>query len=230
MLPITRVTSLAVSSSHEKRRITALMSGGVALLSFSLTGCWSGSDHADPTNAQSVHSHSPSKAPATPLVDLLRAFTSFDYQPSATPAALVKHCDIAVIAKVQRATKVEVANEGESTAGVVLTLEIERAWKPTDDGARTIDVFLRWPQNVGLDAFERDLPSGSRMVILGSRSDTPVLGRDGDAPLYAPAPEGFLVESGEGTLINVWGEGAEASEAWKAADTLDAMNRAIGSP
>ncbi len=179
------------------------------------------------SDARATHSDDPTTGPS--LTELLRATTSFDFEPAETPAELLQRADVAVVGSVRSISRVLLQNDGEFTGGVIITLKVEESWKAPLDKPDTIDVFLRWPKNLTIDAFERDLPVGSRIAFFGYRVDLPVLDREQGSPaLYDPDPQGLMLLTATGALVNVWGEAELAGEQWGDVTSLTKLSDVLG--
>lgn len=169
-------------------------------------------------------------SPGPGLTSLLRATTSFDFEPAETPQELEDRVDVAVVGSVQSIKPVLLRNEGEHTGGVILTLEVEDSWKPPSAGTNVVNVVLHWPKNLGLGAFKQDLPEGSRVAFFGYEVDLPVDGEAGSLVLHDPDPQGLMLETPDGGLVNVWGEEGTHDDAWEHLTSLDALAEVLGAP
>lgn len=168
-----------------------------------------------------------SSAKNTSLVQALRATTSFDFVPADSPRDLADDADLTALLVVTGVQGVQVRNEGEATGGVVITTQVQDAYEGRAGVGDRVDIFLRWPDNLPLDAFERDLPSGTRLSFFGYQVERPVIGRAAAQALYEPAPQGLLIEEADGSLINVWAEEEFSPPAWEALTSVEAVPESL---
>lgn len=208
------------------RRRLGLAAGCGALALLLLSACGAGSNRPD---SQAANVDETAISPN--LTALLRATSGFDFEPAETPADLADRVDVAVVGSVQSSKLVAIRDEGETTGGVVVTLRIEDSWKAVPANQGTVDVILRWPQNLDLTAFERDLPFGSRVAFFGYEVELPVIDRPAGAPtLHDPHPQGLMFVGPTGDLVNVWGEDVMVNEQWRRVTSLKTLSEAIGDP
>lgn len=160
------------------------------------------------------------------MVEMLRSTNSYDFEPADSPDALMSRVDVAAVGTVASVESTRIANDsGEDTGGVLVALRPVEVWKAEEGAISENIVFvLRRPTNVGIEAFEVGFNLGAEVVLFGYLSSLPVLRDNSHSPrLYEPDPQGLMVETAEGTLVNVWGEEVSTTNAWKKSRSIDGL-------
>lgn len=221
METITRVTSM-LGSRFSSRSTGAFVCA--AVLFCSVSACAQRDEATNPS----------SEAPSSSITqsgsfEFIRSTVSFDFSPAASPAAVEENVDLALSGEVTALEPALIQDDVEQIGAVLVSLKPQSVWKA--DGTATpsqVQFLLRRPTNVGVGQFEAELPVGSQMALLGYTSNLKVVGRPTSAgPVFEPDPQGFLVESQSGGLVNVWGEDESQTDAWERVETLDALDRAL---
>lgn len=222
MSRITKVTSMHGSENVLEavpRKIAMmlviLLFGAVALVS-----C--GTDKPEASQAQGP-SVSESSGSTEKMVKFLRSTVSYDFEPVASPRILLDDVDVAMMGTVSSVDAVLIEDDAENTGGILVSLDSVEIWRSLSDvGNGHVEFLLRRPTNVDVGMYQDGLEQGTVVVLFGYRSSLPIVDRDSTRPdFYEPDPQGFMVETAEGELLNVWHE--EGSGAWEGLTSLDAL-------
>lgn len=200
-----------------------------------LASCSSTSaDTAADTAAKNAGGHSAEKAAdvhsTSDLVRLMRQTTSFEYDPYATPRAMLKDVDIALVGTVASVRPAIIDDELDGQGAVIVGLQPREIWK--DDSGRSGKVvyyYFQRPKNLGISVYQRGLPIGTEVSLFGFDAANLVKFAHGGLghTTYAPAPQGHLITAGSTGLVNVWAEDAH-SDSWKNIHSVADLKAALG--
>jgi hypothetical protein len=192
-----------------------------------LVGCTSAPTNTAGANSakKATHVHSTGD-----LVRLMRQTTSYEYEPYASPRAMLKDVDIALVGTVVSIKSALIADELNGQGAVIIGLQPRKIWK--DDTARSGEVvyyYIQRPKNLGAAVYQRGLPAGTEVALFGFDAAKLVKFTQGDPghTTYTPAPQGFLISGSDRGLVNVWAEGIESS-GWKDIRSMADLEAAVG--
>lgn len=186
------------------------------------------------TSAKSAGGHSAEKAAGVhstgDLVRLMRQTTSFEYDPYATPRAMLKDVDIALVGTVVSVRPAIIDDELDGQGAVIVGLQPREIWK--DDGGRSGKVvfyYFQRPKNLGISVYQRGLPVGTEVSLFGFDAANLVKFAHGGLghTTYAPAPQGHLITDGGTGLVNVWAEDHH-TDSWKNIRNVADLKAALG--
>lgn len=160
------------------------------------------------------------------LVSLIRQTVSYDYEPFATPAALLDDAGISVLGRIDHVDGALVDDGVEETGAVIVALSVDETWK--DDPARSSDLvyyLIRRPTNLDVSLYRQALSRGTRVTMFGYQGVEELTEGDPGDVFYDPAPQGLIIEISPSETINVWG--AEVDTAgWSGVDTISDLRAA----
>lgn len=165
---------------------------------------------------------------------LVRSTIAYDFQPSASPNALIGKSDLAVLGRVTSIEEGRVEGDPNEapTHFVVIGLSAEKVYKaaPREE---TYYFEIPRPDNFTASDYRERLPLGTRLVLIGVTAKPmyqPVqnngAGRPEGAALYAPAPEGLFGISASGDIEPVFVSFNDMSPAWQDIHSLSAFEAA----
>ncbi|GAA2431556.1 hypothetical protein GCM10010191_51710 [Actinomadura vinacea] len=160
----------------------------------------------------------------------MRKTTSFEYEPYASPRAMLKHVDIALVGTVVSVKPALIADELDGQGAVIVGLRPREMWK--DAPARSGEVVYYYfdrPKNLAIGVYQRGLPVGTEISLFGFDAAKLVRFAQGDPGhrTYTPVPQGHLISGHDTGLVNVWAEDI-ASSGWKNIRSVADLKAAIG--
>lgn len=164
------------------------------------------------------------------LVRLMRLTTHYEYEPYASPRAMLKKVDVALVGTVVSVKPALIADELDGQGAIIVGLRPKEIWK--DDSGRTGDVvhyYIQRPKNLGADVYRAGLPTGTEVALFGFDAANLAKFSKGDpgGKTYAAAPQGLMIADRDAELINVWGAEGESAP-WKKIHTVKDLKAAIG--
>jgi hypothetical protein len=169
-------------------------------------------------------------APDNPaeLVQFLRMTSAFDYEPYPSPEAMRTAADIAILGRVDQVRAASVRMFPENTGGVVVALGVEEQWKAdsTRRSSEFVYFLIHRPTNIGIGAYQRALPEGTRIALFGFHSTFDLAEGDPGDVVYDPAPQGLILEVAPDSAVNVWGHDIGTPQ-WSGIDTIDKLGAAM---
>lgn len=173
----------------------------------------------------------------TKFLDLVRRTSQFDFQPFASPAALLADSNVVFRGLVVSVADGRVGGEPENYSIAIRVRPTER-WKG-GQASSSEDVYLEVPrpENVPASQYADLLPVGTELVAFAYDAKnallTPIVdaerGRPAGAPIYSPSPQGFFLVSG-GQIVSVWGdEAGPPTEDWQVTTVAELKSAALRS-
>ncbi len=165
------------------------------------------------------------------LIELMRDSVQFEYEPYATPKAMLDGVDVALVGDVVSVdSALQELEEGPPIGAVVVGLEPREIWK--DDPSRSGDVVFYWfsrPTNLDISLYRKGLPVGTEVVLFGQDATGRVTFAEGDpgTTMYDPWPQGLFIPAGENRLVNVWAEDIASSD-WPEISNVEDLRAALG--
>jgi hypothetical protein len=189
-----------------------------------LSACGASDDARSSTDA-SVEAVSIHGIPG--LVKLLRQTVSYDYEPFKSPSSMRDAAPIVVLGQVD-SVEAGLIDGGDEPLGVILiTLNVKESWKAKSEPSR-VTFAVRRPKNLDAAKYRDALPVGSRVVLFGDDTGQRLTEGASDGPLYEPLAQGLLLETAEGSLVNVWGADV-TSDQWVGLDTINELRSSLKS-
>ena len=162
------------------------------------------------------------------IVQMLRQTVSYEYTPYASPRAMRKAVDVAVVGTVDHIAAAVIRDELDGQGALVIALRPTEIWKGVPETRSGLVYFVvPRPKNVGVDVYRTALPKGSRIAMFGVDHPPATDFATGDPGVtaYVPVPQGLFLYGSAG-LENVWAEEA-ASGGWVGTGSLAGLRAAV---
>lgn len=182
--------------------------------------------------APAAPTDSPPVNHAESFATLVQGAVSFDYDPSASPADLLDKADLVVVGEIESVVAGRTLPYGRNNRQVNLVVLVDDTISGTlpaaAEGRVYVELTLGSHQEVA--DFQQARPTGRVLLFLGDRTFLDGVsgetGRPVGQPIYAPHPEGLLIESSDG-LVGGLVAIDDLRPGWGAPDSIDEVIAAL---